>query len=39
MPPVDLVHAIDFYHDMLTSGKIRVKEKSATIIKLRKKKG
>ncbi|MBT3387361.1 MAG: (Fe-S)-binding protein [Desulfobacula sp.] len=27
MPPVDLVHAIDFYHDLLTSGRIKVKEK------------
>lgn len=27
MPPVELVHAIDFYHDLLTSGRIKVKEK------------
>ena len=27
MPPFELVHAIDFYHGLLTSGKIKVKEK------------
>ncbi len=27
MPPVDIIHAIDFYHDLLTSGKIKIKEK------------
>jgi Fe-S oxidoreductase len=27
MPPIELIHAIDFYHDLLTSGRIRVKEK------------
>lgn len=27
MPPVELIHAIDFYHDMLTSGRIKIKEK------------
>ncbi len=26
-PPIDLVHAIDFYHYLLTSGRITVKEK------------
>lgn len=27
MPPFELVHAIDFYHELLTSGRIKVKEK------------
>ncbi len=27
MPPFELVHAIDFFHDLLTSGRIKVKEK------------
>ena len=27
MPPFELVHSIDFFHDLLTSGKIKVKEK------------
>ena len=26
-PPVPVVHAIEFYHDLLTSGKIRIREK------------
>ncbi len=27
MPPVDVMHAIEFYHYLLTSGKIKIKEK------------
>ena len=27
MPPIDLIHAIEFYHELLTSGRIRIKEK------------
>ncbi len=27
MPPVELVHAIDFYHELLVSGRIKIKEK------------
>jgi Fe-S oxidoreductase len=27
MPPFELVHAIDFFHDLLASGKIKIKEK------------
>ncbi len=27
MPPIELVHAIDFFHELLTSGRIKIKEK------------
>ncbi|THB75337.1 MAG: (Fe-S)-binding protein [Desulfobacteraceae bacterium] len=27
MPPIELVHAIDFFHELLTTGRIKVKEK------------
>jgi Fe-S oxidoreductase len=26
-PPIPVIHAIEFYHDLLTSGKIRIREK------------
>jgi Fe-S oxidoreductase len=27
MPPIELVHSIDFFHELLTTGRIKVKEK------------
>jgi len=27
MPPIDVIHAIDFYHELLTSGRITIGEK------------
>ncbi len=34
MPPVDLVHAIDFYHELLTRGRIKIKEKYKPLVTL-----
>ncbi len=34
MPPVDLVHAIDFYHELLTQGRIKIKEKFKPLVTL-----
>ncbi len=31
-PPVPVVHAIEFYHDLLTSGKIRIREKEKRVV-------
>jgi len=34
MPPIPIVHAIEFYHELLTSGRIRIKEKYAKPVTL-----
>ena len=34
MPPVELVHAIDFFHELLTSGRIKIKEKFKDLVTL-----
>ncbi|MBI9082448.1 MAG: (Fe-S)-binding protein [Desulfobacterales bacterium] len=34
MPPIPIVHAIEFYHDLLKAGKIRIKKKFAPTVTL-----
>ena len=34
MPPIPMVHAIEFYHELLTSGRIRIKKKYAKPVTL-----
>lgn len=34
MPPIPIVHAIEFYHDLLKAGKIRIKKKYETPVTL-----
>ena len=34
MPPIPIIHAIEFYYDLIKSGKIRIKKKFATPVTL-----